>query len=68
MTYELQKLHTSEDSAANNWEAVAAKLSAPIAIPGMKASSKRTLGALVTAGLDPDKIIGGLLLRSPAKH
>lgn len=34
-------------------------LSAPFALPGVKASSKRTFAALVAAKFDPDKIIAG---------
>lgn len=59
MTYELQKQHTITDSQAGNWAAVASTLSAPVAQPAVKASSKRTFGALVQAGFDPDKIIAG---------
>lgn len=34
-------------------------MSAPIALAGVKASSRTTLGAIVAAGFDPDKIIAG---------
>lgn len=61
MTYEIQKLYTLENSTAGNWDEVAAALSAPITQAGIKASSKRTLGALVAAKYDPDIIIAAFM-------